>query len=306
MPALHSKHTFSEWSNAFVLGLSEVHHDKVKRLGKDYTTWLREKRADHFYDTEWKVSGLGIMPEKQIGEAISVDKMYNGPTKQFGMQPYALGVVIQYEALRWDLYHVFDDLMGALAKSAIDRYNLVAYSVLTNSFSTSDTTYQTYQGEVLFTDTHSRLDGGTWSNASTTGLSYLGFQEARTELKRTVDERGHFMADVNPRTIITSPEQEWIAETIVNSTGRPGTADNDINTLRGKGYKIVTSPYITNTTAWFLWDKDAVEISMRLGDDPFFTADYDIRSMDRVGTAYCSFALRVFDSKGAWGSTGGA
>lgn len=304
MPQFANLHTMAEFSNAFTLGLTKVHKDKVKRLPRDYKDWLREERAKHFYDTEWKVSGLGVMPEKSIGGSIETDKMYNGPTKQFSLQPYALAVVIQYEAMRWDLYSVFDDLMGAIADSAVDRYNLVAYSVLLNSFSSSDTTYLTYQGEVLFTDTHSRLDSGTWSNAGTVGLSYLGFQEARIELRKTVDERGRFMTKINPTQVITSPDQEWIAETILQSTGRPGTADNDTNTLRNKGYRVKTSPYITNITAWWLWDKETVEISMRLGDDPFVTFDYDLRSMNRVGTAYCSFALRVFDSKGAWGSTG--
>lgn len=305
MPQFSNHHTFAEFSNAFVLGLSKVHHDKVKLMGRDYKDWLSEQRATHFFDTEWAVSGLGVMPEKEIGGVVETDKMYQGETKQFNIVPYALGVVIQYEALRWDLYNTFKDLMGSLAKSAVDRYNLVAYSVLLNSFSSSDDTYLTHQGDVLFTDSHARLDGGTWSNGGTVGLSYLGFQEARIELRKTVDERGRFMADVNPTLVITSPDQEWIAETILQSTLRPGTADNDSNTLKNKGYRVKTSPYITNVSAWWLWDKSAVQISMRLGDDPFTHFDQDIRNLNRVGVAYCSFALRVFDSKGAWGSTGG-
>lgn len=305
MPQFANIHTFAETSNAFVLGLSAVHHDNVKRMPRDYKTWLREARADHFYDTEWKHSGLGIMPEKEIGGVVETDKLYQGETKQFDLTPYALAVVIQYEAMRWDLYGVFKGLMKDLTKSAIDRYNVVAYSILLNGFSTADPAYTTYRGEALFTDAHTRLDGGTWSNASTVGLSYLGFQEARTELRKTVNERGLFMTDVNPTQVITSPDQEWIAETIIQSTLRPGTADNDANTLRSKGYKITISPYITNASYWFLWDKEAVEISMRLGDDPFLVFDQDIRTLNRVGLAYCSFGIRVFDSKGAWASTGG-
>ena len=304
MPATANKHTFAGFSNAFTLGLSKVHKDNVMKMPRDYKDWLREERAKHFYDTEWSVSGLGVMPTKEIGGSIDTDKIYSGPTKQYSLQPYALAVIIQYEAMRWDLYDVFKDLMKELAASAITRYNLVAYSALLNSFSSSDSTYLTYQSEVLFTDSHTRLDGGTWSNAGTVGLSYLGFQEARIELRKTVNERGIFMVDVNPTKVITSPDQEWIAETVLQSTGRPGTADNDTNTLRNKGYSVKTSPYVTNASYWWLWDKN-VKMAMRLGDDPFLTEDWDIRSMDRIGTAYCSFALGIFDSKGCWGSSGG-
>lgn len=305
MPVFASVHTRAEFSNAFTLGLTKVHKDAVKRQTKDYAVWLREEQAKHLFDTEWGVSGLGVMPEKEIGGVVETDKIYNGPQKTFTLTPYALAIVIQYEAMRWDLYSVFPDLMKQLAKSATDRYNLVAYSVLLNSFSTADPTYTTFQGEALFTDSHTRLDGGTWSNAGTVGLSYLGFQEARVELRKTVDERGRFMTDVNPTLLITSPDQEWIAETVLQSTGRPGTADNDKNTLANKNYRIKTSPYVTNQTYWWLWDKNAVQINMRLGDPPMFESDSDFRSMNRVGRAYCSFGLRVWDSKGAWASTGG-
>lgn len=305
MPALTNVHTFAEYSNAFTLGLSAVHSDNVKRMPRDYKVWLSEQRADHFYDTEWKTSDVGIMPEKEIGGVVETDKIYQGPTKQFDISTYALGIVIQYEAMRWDLYGVFKNLMKGLVKSAVDRYNVEAYAILMNGFSAANLKYATYQGEALFTDSHTRLDGGSWSNAGTVGISYLGFQEARTELQKTVNERGLFMADVNPRLVITSPDQEWVAETILQSVGRPGTADNDINTLSKKGYTIKTSPYITNASYWWLWDKNAVEISLRLGDDPFLQFDNELRAMNRFGVAYCSFGVRVWDSKGAWGSSGG-
>jgi hypothetical protein len=300
-------HTTAEFANAFVLGLTKVHNDAADRmkLKKDYLVWLREEKAKHLFDTEWGVSDLAPMPEKEISGVIETDKIYQSDTKQFGLGFYAIGVVIQYEALRWDLHSIFPKLMKNLAKSAVDRQNLVAYSVLLNAFSSTDTTFLTHQGEALFTDTHTRLDGGTWSNAGTVGISYLGFQEARTELRKTVDERGIFMTGIDPKLVITSPDQEWIAETILQSTLRPSTADNDKNTLVGKGYQIKTSPYVTNATRWYLWDKNTVEISMRIGDEPKLTFDSDFRSMNRVGSAYCSFGLRVWDSKGAWASTGG-
>lgn len=298
-------HTHPEFIQFFELGLSKVHDDTAKRLPRDYRDWLREEPAKRLFDTESGTSGLGPMPEKEVGGLIELDKIFQADPKTFTLKFYAIGVAIQYEALRWDLYDVFPKLMKSLAKSAVATYNLVAYSILAESFSPTESTYQTHQGEPLFTDSHTRLDGGTWSNAGAVGLSTLGFKEARIELRRTVDERGVFLADVNPTLVLTSPEQEMMAEIVLESTLRPGTADNDKNPYKGKGYNVKVSPYITLTTAWWLWDKN-VEISMRLGDEPFMHFDGEIRSMNRIGTAYCSFGVRAWDSKGAWASTGGA
>lgn len=305
MPSFASVHQFNEFTEAFELGLTEVHKDELAKQPKMYGVWLREVPAEHFFDTDWVVSGLQVMPEKEIGSVVETDKIINGPTKKFDLQPYALGLVIQYEVYRWDLYSVFPDLTRELAKSATDRYNLVAYGALNNGFSTSDSTYQTFQSETIFNDSHTRLDGGTWDNRDTIGLSYLGIQEGIINLRKLVNERGRFVR-VTPKLVITSVEQDWMARTLVNSEYRPETANNDMSTIYGD-FDVHSSPYITTAEHWFLWcDKERIKMYMRIGDKPDLIHDSDVRTRNRVSTSYCSFEMAVFDSRGTWGSTGGA
>lgn len=298
-------HRFSEYQEDFELGLTQVHEDELRLIPRTYTAWLQEKTAEHFYDTDWGVSGLGVMPEKGIGSPVETDKIYKADTKQYDLTPYALGLVIQYEVYRWDLYGIFPGLMKELAKSATDRYNLVAYAILNNSFSTSDTTYQTFQGEVLCTDSHTRLDGGSWNNYDTVGLSYLGMQQAKIDLRKLVNERGRYV-NVTPRQIITSVEQEWIAQELVRSSTRPDNANDAYNSLSGLR-RIHTSPYITTSTHWWLQcNKRDIKMHLRLGDRPQMMFDSDVRTMNRIGHAYCSFGIGIWDSRGLWGSDGGA
>jgi phage major head subunit gpT-like protein len=300
----------NDHSEAFELGLTTVYRDELKRLPVEYRDILREKKAMHFFDTEWVVSGLGVMPEKTIGGNIPVDRILDGPTKKHGMKTYAVGLVIVYEALRWDLYDVFEPLARELPRSAVDRYNLVAYEFYEQAFTATDTKYKNYQGEAAISATHARLDGGTWSNRLTDddALSYEGIQEALVLIRRTVNDRGRFV-QLKPSVLIVAPEQEWVADTILNSTKRPNEATNDKNTLSGKGLRVHTSNYLTTPQPWFLQcskRERGFQVCMRLGDSPDLVRDTDNRSRNKLMTSYCSFEFAVFQTRGLVGSSGGA
>lgn len=298
-------HEFASYAEAFALGLTDVYEDELKQHPRSYTAFLKESAAQHWYDTDWMVSGLGAMPEKGIGEAVSTDTILKSPTKQYTLTPYALGVVIEYEAIRWDLYGVFDGLAEELAKSAVDRYNIVGHSVLNNSFSAPSATYQIYNGDHICDTSHTRLDGGTWSNESSDsiGLSYLGIQQAKTDLAKLVNERGRYVM-VTPKTLICSEDNRWIAETILKSEWRPDNANQNVNLLKN-GMTVYASPYLSNANYWWIQcDKGMVRMKMRLGDKPTLSKDNDIRTRNILMHSYCSFGLGIFDSKGLWGSLG--
>jgi hypothetical protein len=299
---------FAEYARAFALGFTGVFKDTLKLLPRSYTAFLAESTAEHFYDTYWGNSGLGAMPTKNIGAAFSTDKLIQGGQKQMGMTAYGMACVVEYEALRWDLYNVFKGLPQELAKSMTDRYNIVGHSILNNSFSAPSSTYQIYAAgtlENIISTSHVRLDGGTWSNGSTgsTGLSYLGIQEAKTTLAKTVNQRGMY-GSLNAKKLITGEDNRWIAETLVGSEYRPDNANRALNTVKSE-FSIYASPYISSTTAWWLeTNPSEVNIKMRLGDSPKAYRDNSPSTLNVVMSVYSSFDLHVYDSRGIWGSAG--
>lgn len=299
---------FASYLEAFALGFTDVFKDELKTHPRSYTAFLGELTAEHFYDTDWSVSGLGAMPQKNIGASFSTDRIIKGGQKQFGMTPYGMACVIEYEAMRWDLYSIFKGLPEELARSMTDRYNIVGHSVLNNSFSAPSSTYQIFASGVaenIISTAHVRLDGGTWSNgsASNTGLSYLGIQEGVTNFATQVNQRGRYIM-LDFKKLIVGESQRWIADTIVGSQYRPDNANQALNTLKGAA-QVYSSPYITSATAWWLWanPKD-VKIKMRLGDSPRVDRDTAVNNMNLVMTCYASFDLQVYDSRGSFGSTG--
>lgn len=309
-----NKHTFAEFSpTAFELGLTMVHKDRLtKTHKKDYLSWLNEIPAKRWFDTDWGVSGLGVMAAKGKGEAFTVDKIFQAGTKRYELEPWGLALVFQKEALDWDTYGVFVGLMNDLAKSAVDRYNLIANAILNNSFDGSAASkYLTFQSEALFTTSHTRLDGGTWSNSSTTGLSHTGLIDAIIELKKQVNERGRYTM-VIPKTLITTVDQEWIAETLLGTDKLPGSADNDISTVarsRSTIKNIHTSVYFTTAEHWWLsCSKSELrsQMAMRLGKSPDLEFNTDPRTRDRFASSYMSASIQIWNSLGMFGSTGGA
>ena len=68
------------------------------------------------------------------------------------------------------------------------------------------------------------------------------------------DERGLLIA-AKPRKLVIPPALQFVATRLLDTEGRVGTADNDINALRNngsipEGYTV--NHYLTDTNAWFL------------------------------------------------------
>jgi len=298
---------FQQYLEDFSLGITRVFEDELQMHERTYTAFLREETVSRWFDTEWLVSGLGIMPEKGIGAAFNTDRLIKGPTKQHALQAWGLSVSIDYEAIEFDIYGIFKGLPEELARSSTDRYNVVGHALLNNSFSAPSASYQIYSGENMISTSHTRLDGGTWQNQVTgnPGLSYLAYQQARILLLKMVNERGSFRK-MSPRLLITSVEQEWIANELVMSRARPDQSNPAVyNSMTSMN--TYSSPFLTTAQYWWLEsDKRQVNFGLRLGRKPTMERDSDIRTRALTMTAYCSFSVRVFDSRGLVGSTGGA
>lgn len=302
---------FSDFPLAFQLGLSRTYKDELELVPKTYAVWLREEPAEHFTDTEWATAGLGMIQSKPIGQAMGTDVMLSGKTKVFTLKTFGLGVVVQHEVLAWDLYGVFKRIPNLLAKAAVDRYNLEAYSLWgPSAFSTTDPYYQTFQGEPIVKLAHTRIDSGTWKNRPTInlGLSYLALQQAKIDLRRLVNDRGRYVTGISMEMLITSPEQEWVAKEILQSTYRPDNANMQANLIRDdlKGDAVHTSPFITSQLPFFVaCSKQTYSIRMRGGESPDFKKEPNIPgTRSELYTTYCSFRLDVMDSRGLWGSSG--
>lgn len=289
-------------------GLDTVYRDSLKLRGIEYTEWLEEVPAKRWFENEMAVSGLGVMGAKEIGGTYPIDTFYRGPERKHALQSWALGLEIQEEAWVWELYGVLAGLVKELASSAIVRKNLLAFELLNRSIETAPPAeYKDYRGEPLCAVAHSRLDQeGTWSNklASGAGLSFTALQAALIQVERTVNERGLY-AILRPELLITGTSQQFVAQTLLRTEGAPGTANNDINVLKGKGLRPFSSPYIGSDLAWWLHcGKKQLKLRLRIGRQPTLQISGDFRTRNRLYMSAMWAGVDVFDGMGLYASEG--
>jgi len=303
MPA--TVHTIPGYAEAFSLGLSDVFENSLKQHKKTYTSWLKEESATRWYDTDFAYSGLPPMPEKGMGSNFETGQILKGPTKQFTGTAYGMALVVEHEAMKYEIYGIFKDLGGMLAKSAAQRVLVVAYSLLNNSFSGPNANYKTYRNEDMLSATHTRMDGGAWSNrlSGDPGLSYLALQDMLINIQKVVDERGNY-GIMEPEQLITGVENGFLAKELLQSRTRPDQANPGvINTV--DSMDVHTSVYITSATAWWIrCSKNDIRMKFRWFEKPNIRKDFDFRNLNLLQSLYQAFGLYVFDSRGLAGSTG--
>lgn len=89
-------------------------------------------------------------------------------------------------------------------------------------------------------------------NFDTNTLTSTNLEAARILISRTnaVDEANQKIS-ISPNMLLVPPELAQTAEVILGSIQLPGTAQNDINTLRGR-FTPVSWSYLDDTDGWFL------------------------------------------------------
>ena len=178
--------------------------------------------------------------------------------------------------------------------------------MLNNAFSGSGVTYG--DGKTLCATDHPLVSGGTNSNTPSVAadLNETSLEAAVIQIAGWTDERGLLIA-AKPRKLIVPPALQFVATRLLDTEGRVGTADNDLNALRNngsipEGYSV--NHYLTDTNAWFLMTdvpnglKHFVRTPMATSMD----ADFDTGNARYKARERYSFG--VSDPLGIFGSPG--
>lgn len=254
--------------------------------------------------TDQQVSGLGAMPEKNEGEAFTLDDFIIGGTKAYTAVAYGLAVEITWEAWRDELYGVLKEMIACLSRASRNRQEVSAWAVLNNAFSTSYTGF--ISGKSLCSTTQTGLDGETRANRPTVdiGLSVTGIQGAITRFEDMTDERNlpRLMAPV--MALVTSADK-FTAREILGSGGKPFVPDNEINALVEEDLSYMVCHYITTSTYWFLLAAKGVhDLNFLWRDHPIFDMFDDPYTKNAVATSYQRHVAGYGSYRGVDGSTG--
>ena len=151
------------------------------------------------------------------------------------------------EAIEDNLYdRLASRYTKALARSMASTKNIKGAAVLNNAF---DANFAGGDGVELCSTLHPTL-AGTFSNELSTAaeLNETSLEQSLIDIAALTDERGLKIAATGTRLIIPSALQ-FTADRLMNSAGRTGTADNDINAIRNMN--MIPGGYTVNNYSIF-------------------------------------------------------
>jgi phage major head subunit gpT-like protein len=243
-----------------------------------YDKITQVKSSKRAYEESAYYAGLGLFPEKPEGEAIGYDEFIQGPTKRWAHKTYGLGVRITEEMIEDSLYPDVPTEMGdmskALGRSARETMEVLVHDVFNGTTKTAG------DAVAIFSSSHTRLGGGTWSNdaAVPASLSVTSLRSAIQALENTTTDRS-LQQVIKPSKLLVPPALEWTARELLNSAYDPETGNNSINPLQTRNLQLVVDPFLTSSTAWFLIaDQNPIICFMRR--KPEFKSDGDFETGD--------------------------
>lgn len=239
-------------------------HDNTDRtivalLNKEYKelkpVWRRIyniKTSEKRSELVTTVTGMGDAQEKAEGAAFATDLITAGYTKEFIHTEFGLAFEVSVTAEEDDRHDILNDYAKWLMFSMNVVYEKRAAIPFNNGF-TSETSPD---GVSIFNAAHPLKSGTTVRNqlATASDLSWTALQTALTDMQRqTRFESGQFMAQPDNLVLYVPPELEFLGARLIESTGLPQSADNDINAIRTlRDIQVVKNVYLTDDDAWFL------------------------------------------------------
>jgi len=288
-------------------GLNALFGMEYAKYGEEHAEIFETESSDRSFEEEVKLSGFSAAPVKNEGAAIEYDSAQEAWTARYTHETIAMGFSITEEAMEDNLYDSLSSrYTKALARAMAYTKQVKAAAVLNNAFSGSGVTYG--DGKVLCATDHPLVSGGTNSNTFTVGadLNETSLEAAVIQIAGWTDERGLLIA-AKPRKLIVPPALQFVATRLLDTEGRVGTADNDLNALRNngsipEGYSV--NHYLTDTNAFFLMTDvpNGLKHFVRTPMSTSMDADFDTGNARYKARERYSFG--VSDPLGIFGSAG--
>ena len=288
-------------------GLNALFGLEYARYDQEHEQVFEVESSDRAFEEEVMLTGFDTAPVKSEGAGVAFDQAQEAFTSRYTHETIALAFSITEEAVEDNLY---DKLSArytrALARSMSNTKQVKGAAVLNNAFNTS---YPGGDTKALCVSDHPTVGGPDLRNVLSTAadLNETSLEQALIDIAAFTDERGLKVALQGLKLIIPK-ELQFTADRLLETPGRVGTADNDINAITNmgmvpEGYTV--NHYLTDTDAWFIktdcpnglktFNRAAIKTSM---EADFDTGNVRYKARERYSFGW-SDPRTVFGTPGA-------
>jgi len=237
-------------------GLNALFGLEYKQYENQHAEIYTTESSDRAFEEEVMLSGFANANVKVEGSGVSYDEAQETYTARYTHDTIALAFSITEEAIEDNLYdRLASRYTKALARSMSNAKQVKAAAPLNNGLS-SVATFKAGDTVSLFSTNHTTVSGTAVKNTLTTqaDLNETSLEQGLIDIAGMTDERGLRVAARGMKMVIPSANQ-FVAERLMKSPGRTGTADNDINAVVSmgmvpQGYRV--NNFLTDTDSWYI------------------------------------------------------
>ena len=290
-------------------GLNSLFGLEYNTYDQEYTEIFSVEDSDRAFEEEVLLTGFGSAPTKSEGQGVQFDNANESYTARYTHDTVGLAFALTEEAVEDNLYSSLGKrYTKALARSMANTKEVKGADVLNNAFSSS---FTGGDGVSLINTAHPLAGGGSAANRATTmaDQNETSLEDALIDISTFTDDRG-LTISVQATKLVVPPQLVFVADRILNSDGRTGTADNDINSIKNTGVipgGYTVNHYLNDPDAFFLltsvtesgeglkmFQRTAMETSM---EPDFSTGNIRYKARER-------YSFGFSDWRGVYGSQG--
>ena len=198
----------------------------------EYEAVFESNTSQKAFEEDVLLAGFGSAPTKNEGASVSYDDAGQQWTARYQHETVALAFSITEEAEEDGQYgSIASRYTKALARSMASTKEIKAANVLNNA-----TSANIGDGTTLLSTSHPTQNGNQSNTLATAAdLSETSLESILIQIAEMKDERGLRIAAQGTRLVIPTA-YTFVAERLLESQLRTGTADNDINAIKSGGY----------------------------------------------------------------------
>ena len=234
-----------------VPGLNAVFGIEYGSVDEEHKPLYEIESSDRAFEEEVLFTGFGGAPVKGEGAAVVYDDASESYTARYTAETVALAFAVTEEAMEDNLYDTFAKLRAkGLARSMANTKQQKAADLYNNGFATNQG-----DGVPMFSAAHPVTGTGTVTNITTAAaIAEATIEAAIIQIQKTTDDRG-ILVGAAAESLHIPTDLLFTADTLLNTPGSTGTANNDINAVRHLGI-IPDGFYVnrrfTDVNAWFI------------------------------------------------------
>jgi len=298
--------TTSSVSPLLVEGIRKLVGDEFRRYPLEYPDYLNTYTSRKNFEFDREVVGLGSLTFKTEGGAITMTDPVVGREKRYTHAAFALGVRTTWEAEDDELYGFIRRTLSSLGKSANETLNIEGAGLFNRMDSGDTTPFTGFDTLSLLNASHTHPLGSTMaytSNRTAADISESVLQSALIQFEKIQDAADNRIDVGRPAKLIITPDQMFLVREILESEGKPFTADNTKNVLKGIITPVVLHFGITGLGRWLI-QAEQHDCNFFMRTAPVLDSYDDKSTKSQVNTIATRFALGFGDWRSVYGSPG--